>query len=328
MASNTVCTVCKKQEVDSSKLISCQYCFKSVHLACRNMSSKNANRVTSNSCFCSAQCSLHFKRILEQRDPKLSIVASVTSEIRAAVSVELTSMRDDIKTLTTAIESSQEFLSSKFDDIINDLVKLKNENDVLKKELEILKLSHTSLKSTVNKLEMHVDNANREQNQNNLVFLGLPSLPNENVYGLISETSKAIGVELNSEDVISAVRFGVKKSNTSIPPVKVVFQRNCIKELIQEKKRKLGTLLSSKINENLLINRKPTVVSVRDELTPLSLQILRYLRARQQQLGLKYVWTGRGGSVLVKKQEGSRVETIKNFDDMNRLVHHCQLKKT
>lgn len=250
----------------------------------------------------------------------LSIVASITSELKSTVLAEMNNMTTEIKSCVTAIESSQQFLSSKFEEIMHEFCKLKVENVRLKQELEILKKSQDTFKSNVNKLEMYVDSAHKEKNLNNMVFLGLPQIPNENVVELVIQTSKAIGVELESEAIVSAVRIGSPNKANIIPPVKVVFKQQSVKKRLLEKKRELGILSSTDINNNLTFNRRPTKITVREELTPLSLQLLRDLRAQQKLLDIKYVWVGRDGSILVKKSEESRSETIKNYDQLKHFI--------
>lgn len=60
---------------------------------------------------------------------------------------------------------------------------------------------------------------------------------------------------------------------------------------------------------------------MRDELTPLSLELLREMREHQDRLNVKYVWSSRDGNVLVKKNEHSKPELIKTRDDMVDLIN-------
>lgn len=318
MNSGTVCTVCKLLKSDNTKLITCKNCHISVHLSCCNISSKVLKRMKDGFYFCFPSCSETSES--DCKDLRLPTIASVTSELKSTVSAEMNNMRVEIKTLTTAIESSQTFLSSKFDDIISEFHKLKKENELLKREIEMLKQSQICLKNNINKLDMYVDSAHKEESLNNLVFLGLPSMPNEDARQLITETSKAIGVKLSSESIVSVVRIGSTKSVNAIPPVRVKFRCNSVKQVLLEKKKQYGVLSSTKVNEKLTINCKPTKISIREDLTPFSLQLLRDVRALQHQLSLKFVWTGHGGSVLVRKREGCKVEVIKNQYDLKNLV--------
>lgn len=326
---NSTCSVCMKQEPDESKLISCQSCYITSHIVCRNLSGKAASRIKSGAYFCSDVCSNHSKTMLRRQSPNTSMIASVTSELKAAMSVEMSGMRGEIKTLTTAIESSQEFLSTKFDEILRDFCLLKEENQKLKQELELLKQSQALLRNNLNKLEMNVENAHKEKNANNLVFLGVPFQPNEDVRDLTAKISSKVGVELNHDDIVSATRIGSNKSIKSLPPVKVEFKQKSVKELILRKKRELGVLLSTQVDEKLTINHKPTKIIVRNELTPFALQLLRDVRAQQENLSLKYVWVGQCGSILVKDEEGSKIEAVKSYEDLTYLIRcHRASKKT
>ena len=68
------------------------------------------------------------------------------------------------------------------------------------------------------------------------------------------------------------------------------------------------------------MNGKPTNLNIRDELSPLSLELLKEMRESQELLKTKYVWPGRGGVVLVKKGDGAKLETIRNRDELGSLI--------
>lgn len=65
-------------------------------------------------------------------------------------------------------------------------------------------------------------------------------------------------------------------------------------------------------------------VTLRDELTPLSLELLKELRGSQEQLNIKYVWAGREGVILAKKDENSKPVLVKNRGDLSRAISYFQ----
>lgn len=319
-----ICTVCTQQEVDPKKLITCMYCFASVHLKCRGIMGSAIHRIRETMYFCTPNCSEIYKRIIDMQSNKTSMIASLTSEIKLAVSnavsAEMHNIRSEVKSITSAIESSQEFLSSKFDGIVSDFNELKVENEKLKKELDNLRQNQSSMIDTVNKLEMHVDKVYKETATNNVMFLGLPSFPNENTVELVRATCKCVGVDVDPTSIVSASRFPSNKVGSSLVPIKVAFKDRSVKELLLTKKKALGKLSSTTVNDRLLLNGKPTNITIRDELTPLSLEMLHELRESQERLNIKYIWAGRGGTVLLKKDEHAKLEIIKNRSDVNRIL--------
>lgn len=56
-------------------------------------------------------------------------------------------------------------------------------------------------------------------------------------------------------------------------------------------------------------------------MTSYGLSMLREVRENQEQLHLQYVWAGRQGATLVKRQQNSKVEIIRTRDDIRKLLH-------
>lgn len=80
--------------------------------------------------------------------------------------------------------------------------------------------------------------------------------------------------------------------------------------------------MSTVIDSKLAVNGKATTVTLRDELSPLSLELLKELRESKELLNVKYIWAGRGGTILVKKDENSKPELVKNREDLSRVMNH------
>ena len=259
------------------------------------------------------------------QDNKSTVVQAMTAELKAslssAVSAEMQAVRGEVKSITSAIETSQEFLSSKFDSIASEFKELKIENAYLKNELSDLKHSHSALTQTVYRLEEVVDKTNKAGMLNNAVLLGVPTQMNENVNELAIKTVGEMGLNLPDGSILSASRMS---ANAKIPnakiPIRIVFKDKEIKELVFSKKREKGNLLSTCVGPSLLFDGKPTNLHIRDELSPLSLELLKEMRVSQELLKIKYVWPGRGGVVLVKKEDGAKLEKIRNRYELSGLI--------
>lgn len=325
MDNENICTVCQKKENDANKIVTCLYCFASAHLKCKNIIGNACRRVREKPYFCTPDCAEIYQRIIEMSNNKQSMIEALTTELKSivahAVSSEMLNFRSEIRLITTAIENSQEFLSTKFDAISDEFNRLKLENDDLKLEILRLKKSYSALTETVHKLELNTDKTSRIMNEKNAVFMGIPITHNENTTQLIEKAIQVLGVQLQSGSIKTAFRISSKNtSNKALVPIKVVFNELNDKENVFEKKRQNGKLLSTAIDPSLLLNGRPTTVSIRDELTPLSSELLRELRESQEVLKIKYVWPGRNGAILVKKGEGDRPDVIRSRDDLSKFM--------
>lgn len=320
-----VCAICKKKEVDGSKVLTCMYCFSTFHFKCKNIVGSAIRRIKETDYFCSSDCSAIYERIISMRNTNNSLMTSFAAEIKATISAsvseEMKYLSSEVKQITATIEKSQEFLSAKFDEFVTDFKDLKIENEKLKCEVKRLKKSHIQLEGTVNKLEGNVDKSNKAALDNNVVVWGIPTAPDENVSQIIAKLLVSLGLNDNSELVASAERMFINgKTNNDLVPIRIVFQNKTAKEMVLNAKKQFGKLSSIVIDAKFMVNGRAMNVTMRDELTPLSLELLKELRESQELLNIRYIWAGRGGVILVKKDDNSKPEIVKNRDDLNRVL--------
>lgn len=321
MSGYDCCVECKSKEDDPSKLISCMYCFSSVHFKCRNIIGNAIRKIKESMYFCSSKCSEIYKKIIEMQNSRTTLITDLSNEIKTTVanvvSAQIRNVKVEISAVVTAIEESQQFLSEKFDGIVKDIDKLKLENYRLSTEIEQLKSSQQTMTRFVNEMEVKADKVNRDSISNNAVILGIPAHANEHIPNLVAKMAHCIGFDLPSDALVSATRVSSSKNSIKkMIPIRVVFKHRSVKELFFSKKKKYGELSLSSIDQSLVSNSALTNIYVRDELTPLSLELLQEMRKLQKKMNLKYVWAGRDGVILVKRNEKSVPEMIKNRNDL------------
>lgn len=323
----TLCSICKKTETNASEVLTCMYCFSSAHFKCKNLIGSARRRMKETDYFCSSDCSATYQRIVTMQNSSRSLMSSLAAEMKntisASVAKEMQTVTTKMTQITTAIENSQDFLSSKFDDIVTDFNELKHENERMKAEIENLKKSQNLLQGTVHKLEANVDKTDKAALGNNAVVWGIPTAPDESVPLLVDKFLLSLGLRENCGLVISAERmFANNKASNAVIPIRIVFADKESKEVVFNKKKQYGNLMSTVIDSKLAVNGKATTVTLRDELSPLSLELLKELRESKELLNVKYIWAGRGGTILVKKDENSKPELVKNREDLSRVMNH------
>lgn len=313
------CVVCKKLEADADKILTCLYCFSTAHFKCRNISGKAVKKVKANMYFCTVKCSEIFKRINDMLIDKTSTVNEIKSIVLNIVVSQLDVMKSEVKSVSDAIEKSQEFLSSKFEDILKDYTLLRQENENLKLQMNDVKFKLSTLEKTVNGMEGKLSMSELDEVANNAMILGIPYFPEENVSDLVLKTASQVGVNLLPESLVSVKRLDTFNKTNQNVPIKVVFKNRNDKELVLSKKRSFGKVKTTHILDNN-INHKEANVIIRDELTPLALDLLKNLRALQAKHSIRYVWPGRRGAILVKQDDLSKPESIKTKNDFNVFV--------
>lgn len=282
--------------------------------------------------FCTTNCSEIYKRIVEMQTSRSSMNSALISELKetvsSAVADQMVNVKAEVRSVTAAIEKSQEFLSAKFDDIVSDFKDLKAENECLKQRINELTSSQSKMTNFVHQLEANVDKSDRRAVSKNAVLLGLPCVANENVMNIVIKTIAHVGVQLQQDSIVSASRLFVSNKPNVVIPIQIVFNDVNVKEMVMSRKKHFGKILSTNIDECFLVNGMPTNVSLRDELTPLSLELLRKMRESQEKLKIRFVWPGRGGGILVKKDENSKPDLVKTREDLqNVIIRYSELLK-
>lgn len=130
------CVVCRKNETDPKKFVTCMYCFSIAHFKCRNITGSAVSKMRTAMYFCTVNCSDIYKRIMEVQDKRSSMIDTLASELKATVASivtqQMVNVKSEVRLVTAAIENSQDFLSAKFDNIVSEFKNLEAENERLK----------------------------------------------------------------------------------------------------------------------------------------------------------------------------------------------------
>lgn len=321
MNSDNCCTTCHKTGNDINKLLTCNYCFAKTHLKCLKKIGKTIKQNESDCYFCSTRCSAMYERIINMRFQ--SDIPQLIDELKCAVRVNMQTVIEQVKTVTSAIETSQEFLSTKFESILADFKVLKDENRRLIQEVNELRSSQSSLSALVYKQEAEIDRQNKKSVVNNVVMFGVPFRKSENLSEITATILGKIGAASSKNSVVSVARMHASDRNP-MSPIRIVFQDKKSKDQVLRMKKQFGKLVSTMIDSNLAHSSRTSVITLNDELTPLSNELLNELRQVQKKLNLKYVWPGRGGVILIKSDENSKPIEIRNRLDMHKFFKQSQ----
>lgn len=322
-----VCCICEQVEDTLSRIIECAQCKKSVHFRCKKIFGNAIAKVKKQPYLCSVECidmSAHSKKQQGSYDDVVSEIRLLGQSVRDASqesahvrrTVEQTQSQMVVLIETTRhIEESQEFLAKQFDELqsnFNDfkqqLSGLSAENNKMRKELDDLTEKYTDLLTTFERLEINMDRINRSSVSKNAVILGIPVTEDENAKELVDKLAISIGCELQAGDVVNARRMAKKNAGNRSAPILVTFSTEQIKEKFLEHKRSRGILPAGTVCGSSV---GPTArIVVRDELTDFGRELYNAAKEFQTSAGYKYVWPGRNGKILLRRQDGAKVEEV------------------
>lgn len=313
-----ICASCKKEEKDPKKVIECAQCFKCEHFKCRNVFGNAIRKLREKTFFCSTECQeMHQRATKSTTDESkvLNELRTVLNEVR-----ETRAEVHEMKSTITEMEKFQNFLSGQLDSLLGEIKSLKTEQSIIKADAEEMREKHHRLCTTVNQLELEVDRINRASLTKNAIVLGVPLKKDEDVKQIIQKLAAVIGYELSDEAIVQAKRLSSndpKQQKTDSVPIKITFSSEQYKEELFNKKRTYGPLVPAAIDS--VYGDSSRKIVLRDELTPYGMKLFKRVREIQDEINLKFVWTGRNGAILAKKSENSKTEVIRSDIDVDAL---------
>lgn len=251
---------------------------------------------------------------LKMGDTRLSTALPEIAEI----------VQNEMKTITSSITESQQFISSTFDDFVakftvlcDEFKALRRENAVLRNALENLQAQTKTLQTRVDDQETAADSHQKSLLASHVIVSGVPNIPNENV----DATVEKVGITMNChpllKHVVSCVRMK-SMNGQPCPPIKIIFDHPETKTAFVEAKIRYGKLPASSIFKNIPNNTGN--VTIRNELSPLAMKILKEVRSKQKSIGLQYVWPGMHGEILVKANSFSKPIKLRTNADLRKLI--------
>lgn len=241
-------------------------------------------------------------------------------------------LKKGLDSFTDQISASQQFMSSKFDTILDDFAELCN-------EVRLLKRDNVELRKTVAQLERQLeshsctvhrqgkllDDFSRESVSCNAIVTGIPRVPHEETAKLIEKTFSVVSPHIDMKQVKHCERLSVTKSHHETPPIRVVFNNVDAKRKFVKAKIEYGRLRVGSITR--CHGRADQVVSVRNELSPLKIELLNELKHSQHAIGFSYVWASTAGDILVRFNKSSKPIVIRTRADFHKLTSNQQSKQ-
>lgn len=333
-----VCFVCGESEENPEKTIECVQCAKSVHFRCKNLRGNAILKAKKRPFYCSVECADMFARSAREQNGYDQIIDEIkllaqsvreskqeSTHLRLAFEQSAYKIDTLVKT-TKAIEESQDFLSKQFDVLQKDfdgfkkqLSGLEMENERMRAELGSWRTEQATVTSRLDQLEMEVDKVNRGMISRNAVILGVPIVDHENPKALVIKLGSLVGYALNESNVVNARRLLDKNRLNRSAPILVSFCSATTKEKLFEMKRAYGPLELSKLSDSFRGSTHRVVI--RDELTSFGRTLYQQAKELQSSMGFKYVWPGRNGKILIKRQDGGKIEEIgckKQIEDLKK----------
>lgn len=250
---NNQCPICGKALARKSKAVKCKICKKNFHTKCATITDATYNLVKSGSVnwkCSSCPAELNESIAVLSGDEDTTIESEDDDTNNANVIGELSSfdlsnctmdkMALVLKTLVSVImefHKSQNHFSLQMDDILKQNKTFYQENQNMKKKIELAEKKTEDLERKVNHLESLLDEVSQQKYCNNIVLAGLP--PNvEDCTSVVIQIAGKIGANITNADIKKVVPLQqqVKSENLSKPLYVVELNSSSAKKELMQKK--------------------------------------------------------------------------------------------
>lgn len=303
------CGSCSKKINRSQFFIVCSVCDDRFHGACVNMSEsdveflKEGNRVwRCDDCQGARRKSMALEAAASEGDVTLQDVIKILNE-----------MRMDNKKMEKNLGKSINFCHETIDELVK---RIESQEKIMVEYCNKIEAYETEIKALTSKneeLESRLLESEQYSRRNCLEVHGVPHTPTEDPEDVIITVGRALGCEFK-KDMIEACHRLTKKTKDGRPaPIIVKFIKRSIKEDILRKRRVKRDFSTRHMN---LPSDEP--VYINESLCPGRRAVFAAARKAKGDLGYKYLWV-RGGTIFMRKQEGSSVIALKAMKDVSML---------
>lgn len=236
----------------------------------------------------------------------------------------IATLKKGLDSFTDQISASQQFMSSNFDRIVDDFAELckevrslRRENTELRNTVALLDEKFKSLSHSVHCQEKRMDDYCRESISCNAIVSGIPRIANEDTAMIVEKTLSVVSPNITMQQVKRCERLPTTKHHRGTPPIRVIFNNADTKQKFVRAKIDHGKVRAGSI---VRCHGRADVVSVRSELSPLKIELLRELKLSQEKMRFSYVWASTAGEILVRVNKSSKPVVIRSRADILKLT--------
>ena len=202
------------------------------------------------------------------------------------------------------IKASQEFISSKFDELSNTVDNLKSANHDLRSQNEQLKERIAKLETNASALDCDMEHLKEYIRRDMLEIHGVPVSSNENTNNITIQIGQLLDINIEKSDISISHRLPSKEGY--IPPIIVKFTRRDVRNLMLNQKKRLRSISSLDLGLN-----QESKLYLNESLTQRGRLLLKAVKSFKRDFNYKFVWTS-NGKVFLRKNN-SQTSQVHSF---------------
>lgn len=204
----------------------------------------------------------------------------------------------------SVLEKSIQFTSDILDDLQKTIKAVGQENERLRKEQNVLKGKVKGLEDQVHVLQQKIDNEELQKKSCNVVVVGLPGSPTDNL-----------------RKVFHKLRFAVQDEEYTILPLRTETQLvRFTKPELSKKLLELRKSIRVLDTKDCGIDGETRRIYINEDLPKTTRDLLKKARELKN-FGYRYVWC-RNGRIFARRDEGETLVKIKDLECINKLMNN------
>lgn len=212
-------------------------------------------------------------------------------------------LRISLLFVSDAVDKNNEVMS----EISSEIKRIQADNLQLKKE-------NALLRSTVSSIEVCVRNLEQYSRKQNIEIDGIPETKGEDVFNVLENVAKTVGVDLKKDKVVTAHRIpSFNKKRT--PPIIVRFSTYEERDVWIGEFKKVRPLTLNMVNP---VFKSSAKVFINEHLSPENKLLLAKTKESARNKRYKYIWS-RDVRIFVRKEDGERCKRIDSVGDLEKL---------
>lgn len=216
------------------------------------------------------------------------------------------------------VHESQIFIARQNDDMLQELKKLRQENETLKKNQEISNNTIKNLKSRLNDVEYKLAEKEQQELDCTINLNGLPNISLQESASVLIQISEGLDIGITEDDIINIKKLENKK--TKKIDYSYEFKNSKIRSLFLMKRMEKKIFVTS---SKEVICTKDTLPNanrlyINEPLTKFNFNLLNHAKSLKQH-GYTYVWY-KFGKIFVRKTGNSNIILIRSLNEINDLI--------
>lgn len=294
------CNNCQKDITGNAPQIECTDCGSQFHQYCTDANKTRSGKTIAQ--WKCQQCRPKAQTPVNDMDKLIGMVQNIEMQMGKFDSIE------------KQIDNLKQFMKQEINAVkkeLSDRIEIVEE-----KQEENEKEAHYTLRR-LNELE-------QRSRLDNIEITNFPVSTNEDPTTIIIQISKAIGFELNPQQILACHRVPTRAVGKPPNIIAQLENRKLREDFLQKYKAYAKNHNYKKPCANDIANGLPTTrFYINEHLTVHNKKLFAETKEKARQLGYKYIWIS-NCKINVRQNERSKIIIIASAQDLSRLAHHHQ----